>query len=569
MNDHLPFFRLPSKHTPLRPDDDDDDTTPLISPMSRIHTAAAHHKRRKRSTTLRSPRRSVSPQKLLPIQFILVPTMLTRKTKRNFELGGRDRDTPLELQRLSPPRSSTSTSTTRSPEVRSDMLVALIPRTPLEKLLHRRATWLQRWWRRMCNNLWYVRATVLQSYFRMFLGKLHRIFLIEQRIQCKLLYIRIRKKFVRKILRGWRRIKAARIFGVRIRCGTYHVWLLDHVISVWRKVTEEAKAKHLKTIFFFQKWMKNRMQWCYYKVWLEFVRLRIECRRLCKLKNFRTWKIYVAMANQSKHAAIARGRSLLENSSAEKIQKIWYEYTLWLTLFAGGGGASAGVELTLEEIHAHATTIQAAIARGPQGRVRHQAFGAAEYVLQRVLMSVHRMCVHHFRKRMHEKKIFFEIERAKREREFLAECDCMCLQTQKKWEESEMGAEDMLRAIVLMESEGEYLCMLDGRQRSEYLKVEGLRRARRERRNRTSRRAVVEFRKVDPPSFGCEKCGSPFAMVEEFNGHGCVLRGEVEEMEEGEGNVLCSFRETRLSVELEKMSASELFEAMVVGGEEE
>ena len=152
MNDHLPFFRLPSKHTPLRPDDDDDDTTPLISPMSRIHTAAAHHKRRKR--------RSVSPQKLLPIQFILVPTMLTRKTKRNFELGGRDRDTPLELQRLSPPRSSTSTSTTRSPEVRSDMLVALIPRTPLEKLLHRRATWLQRWWRRMCNNLWYVRATV-------------------------------------------------------------------------------------------------------------------------------------------------------------------------------------------------------------------------------------------------------------------------------------------------------------------------------------------------------------------------------------------------------------------------
>ena len=115
-DDRLPFFRLPSKYTTL------DDQTDLVSPMSRIHTAEATNKRRKNrefntmSSTV-SPTRS--PPKLKPIQFVLVPTMLTRKTKRNMELGGRDRDEPLTLQQLS--------SSPRSPEARrSDMLVALV-----------------------------------------------------------------------------------------------------------------------------------------------------------------------------------------------------------------------------------------------------------------------------------------------------------------------------------------------------------------------------------------------------------------------------------------------------------
>ena len=49
-------------------------------------------------------------------------------------------------------------------------------------------------------------------------------------------------------------------------------------------------------------------------------------------------------------------------------------------------------------------------------------------------------------------KLRFEENRAERERIFLAECDCLALQTQQDWEESNEGKNDLKKAIEIMTS---------------------------------------------------------------------------------------------------------------------
>ena len=122
----------------------DDNGSPLTSPLARIHTAAHYtspsHVRRQQHHRLKQT--SPEKKKLKPIQFIQIQTMLGRRTKKGYTTQGsatRIRNTPLILQSLG----------NKNKIHRSDMLIALIPRTPLEKLFHRRATWIQHWWRRM------------------------------------------------------------------------------------------------------------------------------------------------------------------------------------------------------------------------------------------------------------------------------------------------------------------------------------------------------------------------------------------------------------------------------------
>ena len=512
----------------------DHDLATLAAPIARMHTSNSPHKSRRR----RHSGKTVTPPILEPLKFTMIPTMLTRQTKRGC------RADPLKLQSLSD----------QNEHPRSSILIALIPRTPLEKLLHRRAIRLQRWWRRISISLWYCRARRLQSYARVFLAKQQQILLTHRRKKTRKIFFRMQLAYVRLIVYHWKRIYKARILGVRLRYSVYNRWLLHYSFDEWQEQWKIIAEKNQKTIYFFNRYLSTRRKYYYFIEWVDFIWLKKQCRNFFIRRNFRAWHKYVTVKNMDKHAAIEAGRRKLEEKSARTIQAGWQTYLYALLTIAGND------DFTLEELHACATIIQANMARGPLGRLRFEAYAATHLVIHKLLTKTWKICSYRILRLQQESKKTFEIKRSERERIFLAECDLMSLQTQQPWEESRHGLKDIETAIEVMTSGADFVCLLDGTQKDQYLANQGLIRARRKRRIDTSTLAVHKFRKIDPPAFECRYCLAPFGCVANFNSHSCTTVNEM--LNESHANIRCRWSDVRLHEELEKLTATELFDAL-------
>ena len=553
-------------------------STTLTSPLARIHTSIARSKRNQhQSTTNQSPSHPhphphptlLQSPCLEPLRFILVQTCLTRKTRRGPI--GRLRDQPLSLSTLRSNSYNTKTGTlppaAAPPPPRSDMLVALHPRTPLEKLIHRRAIRLQRWWRRMRQQLWYLRTRHVQTYLRMWRGKITRNGLMERNKKMKILIVRIQFKYIHCILKHWRKIYLARVMGVRIRINVYHRWLLTNVFNEWKTQWAIEKEKNSKTIFFFHRWTKNRLRWHAWKEWNDFIWLRKQCRNFCLRRNFHALKNYINTINYHKHKAIQKGRNILENASAVKIQNVYLEYANRLAEIAGN------LTMSLEDLHRCATLIQTTLARKPQGFQRFQAFLCTRFVLEKILQKVNSKVVFRAKMGVNKSKLKFEMYRAERERTFLAECECMCLQTQHTWETSPQGKQDIAEAMQRMVEGSDFVCLLNKSQKILFIQEESLKRGRSKRKNDTMHRALREYRTIDPPLYACHFCAGAFAVLLDFNSHRCTHMVDdatgaahslaCSEVDHGL-NIQCQWSRVRLHEELAVVSANELFEALAV-----
>jgi hypothetical protein len=534
------------------------------SPIARLHTAVARSRSHQplhshprssqikpaRPTSPTSPSIPASPT-LETLQFILVPTCMTRQTKRGL-LGK-----PIELSQLQYPAAS-STQPHDIAKPRSDLLIALQPRTPLEKLIHRRAIWIQQWWRRMAANVLYVRARKLQSYVRMWLGKRMQIQIIHRNRKCKRLLLRIQHKYTSLILLKWRKIYLARVMGVRLKYSVYHIHLLTFVWNSWKADWQVQHDQNEKTIFFFHRWMNNRRRWYYWLEWRNYIWLRKQLRHFCVRRHLLAFAKYVRLINQHKHRAIAMGRLKLENTSASIIQIAYFEYANRLSSIAGNN------DLTLEELHHYATLIQKRLARGPQGRRRFLAHQCTHFSLNDIMRNVNKICHYQSTKNVKESKIRFELHRSERERTFLAECENMCLKTQKQWEDSKEGKRDILNAKTRMMSGNQVVCLLNNKQRTTYLQEESLRRGRAKRKNDALNKALEEYRGIDPPLYACGYCVSAFAVVEDFESHKCTHNMKDGPCGPHGVNIHSGFRKVRLIEEVAKLTANDLIGALTL-----
>jgi hypothetical protein len=543
------------------------------SPITRIHTAIARSKTKQPFHLLAQE----SPIKLTQ-KFILVQTCMTRKTKRGDSLHERIPDKPLQLSKLQFHNNNSSNNNNNMNDTRSDMLVALQPRTPLEKMIHRRAIWIQRWWRRMFANLVYLKARHLQSYLRMFIGNLRRIRVKEQHRRAKVLIRRIQHKYVHMIIRHWRRIYLARVLGVRLKLNVYHRWLVMNVFYKWKDLWQIQHDKNEKTIMFFNRWVNGRRKWHYWLEWVDFIWLRKELRNFCVRRNFRSFRKFVRKLNEHKYHAIEAGRRKLENKSASIIQNAFFDYVNQLASVARND------DLSLGELHYYATIIQTNLARLPKGKKRFEAHLVTKHAVSFILRKVNKICSYLHLKSEKDSKITFELHRSNRERAFLAECECMCLTTQHKWENGKQGEIDILKQKEIMISDN-FVCLLKKKQKNIFIKEESIRRGRAKRKNDTLRLALIEFRKLDPPLYSCRYCSGAFAIESDFIYHRCthtpkesIERTSNEEAEKEEEavhdishglNIQCQWSTVRLGEELAKITASDLFAALTTNNSNE
>ena len=112
-----------------------------------------------------------------------------------------------------------------------------------------------------------------------------------------------------------------------------------------------------------------------------------------------------------------------------------------------------------------------------------------------------------------------------------------------------------------MKTGHEFVCLLNGTQKMNYLALEGLSRARRQRRHDGKLQALIEFRLFDPPAFQCQNCEAPFALLSHYNGHSCS--SPFEQLIDRDINLTNQWAEVRLHEELQKISATQLMDAML------
>ncbi len=480
--------------------------TPLLPPHVRVHTSQSPTRPpRPAAPRLLAPLdrlgRPLSPQPaptltLAPKRdFVRIPTMLTRRSKTKFRVRVPD-----------------------SPRGRGLMRVATVPRTPLEKLLHRRAGWLQAWWRRMRAQLLWARARRLQSWARMFLGRRTLRRLRARREKIRLLWRRMLSRKMREHFRGWRRIRAVRVFGIRVRQRVYHRSLLQHVWNTLHAIWFDQNKKDQRTIHFFRRWTTHRMRVKAFDEWCDFVYVRKAVRGYFIRKHVRAWAQFVKKIMDAKRALAMTGRAKLEDRAAHQIQGAWLDYAERLAAL------SANADLPLEVLHEAAATIQR-IVRGRQGRARALALAVAVAALDKVWQKAWGQVLFRSARRREVSEEVFEAQRAERERSAMAAAELRCLRTQAGWEASTEGRQAIAAARSSLAVEPDVVMLGKSPQRDATVQDAALRLARRWRRARCAAEAMEAFRQEDPPPFACAGCGMAFARAPSLMEHMCPETG--------------------------------------------
>ena len=83
------------------------------------------------------------------------------------------------------------------------------------------------------DNLWFKRARYLQSHARVYIARRRRNFLIDRRSRARVIFLKMQLLWMTKIMNHWRRIRGARVLGIRLKYSVYHVWLLEHTFYEW------------------------------------------------------------------------------------------------------------------------------------------------------------------------------------------------------------------------------------------------------------------------------------------------------------------------------------------------
>lgn len=390
----------------------------LTSPVPRMHTSHSKTRLRYKSPTSSSPASNTYHLSLpLSRTFVKVPTMLGRQTKKVKRRTGYAR---IRADPIVP-----------SSGMAGHLLIATIPRTPLERLLHRRAISVQRWWRRMRQQLLYRKATHLNSIFRMFLGIRSRTRRIEKLRRCRVLLLRINSRLLKCILRAWRRTFSARVLGIRMRM-IYRQNLVKYTWNLWSDEYDEANARDAKTIFYFRKWMCHRSTYRAFSEFCHNIDKRKQIRNYFVRKNFRAWRRLNDSMQGDKRELLAAGQRKLERRCAMQIQRVWFAYALTLVSLAANDSVS------LDVLHLCALRIQKTV-RGSQGRRRALNRAIAFSAVCVIFSRAWRKIALSESRALEQNMVQYEASRAVEERGAMALAEFEALKTQRGWEESVAG----------------------------------------------------------------------------------------------------------------------------------